>query len=165
MSCLKVRVKEDMRMKSKKIIIFVLTAISVLILTGCFHTAEQRAEHMVKHLAAELKLNDNQTAQLEKIKDEFLTKRPEMTKMREETVKEANDLMRSAEIDKTRLDALVEKNQTQVNDMVWFVTAKFTEIHDMLTPEQREKLVVMIEKHMTDKQEAGTQKEKGGSGY
>jgi Spy/CpxP family protein refolding chaperone len=152
-------------MKSKKFIILVLTAIAALILNGCFHTPEQRAEHMVKHLAAELKLNDSQTAQLEKIKDEFLAKRPGMTKMREETVKEANDLMRSAEIDKSRLNALVDKNQTQVNDIMRFVFAKFTEIHDLLTPDQREKLVVMIETHMTDKQQAGAQKEKSSSGY
>ena len=135
-------------MKSKKLMIIAMTTIAVLILSGCFRTPEQRAEHMVKHLAAELKLSDSQTAQLEKIKDEFLARRPGLTKMREETIKEANDMMRSAEIDKTRLNALEEKNQTQVNDFMRFVFAKFTEIHDMLTPEQREKLVAMIESHM-----------------
>jgi Spy/CpxP family protein refolding chaperone len=151
-------------MKSKKVIIIVLTAVSALILSGCFRTPEQRAEHMVKHLAAELKLNDSQTAQLEKIKDEFLARRPGMTKMREETVKEANDLMRSSEIDKTRLNALLDKNQAQVNDLMKFVSDKFAEIHDMLTPEQREKLASMIEKHMTEKR-AETVREKGSSGY
>jgi len=144
-------------MKSNKFIIMALTVIAVLVLSGCYRTPEQRAEHMVKHLAAELKLDDSQKAQLEKIKDEFLVRRPDMTKMREETIKEANDLMRGAEIDKTRLNALLDKNQTQVNDMMRFVFAKFTEIHDMLTPEQREKLVVMIETHMTDKRHAGKQ--------
>jgi Spy/CpxP family protein refolding chaperone len=152
-------------MKSKKVIIIALTAVAALILSGCFRTPEQRAEHMVKHLAAELKLNDSQTAQLDKIKDEFLAKRPGMAKMREETVKEANELMRSPEIDKTRLNALLEKNQAQVNDLMRFVSAKFTEIHDMLTPEQREKLVTMIEHHMTDKRPAETKQEKSGSGY
>jgi len=152
-------------MKSKKFIIIVLTTIAVLILSGCYRTPEQRAKHMVKHLAAELKLNDGQTAQLEKIKDEFLARRPVMAKMREETVKEANDMMRGAEIDKARLNALVDKNQAQVNDLMRFVSDKFTEIHDMLTPEQREKLVAMIEKHMTDKRPAESKQEKGGSGY
>jgi Spy/CpxP family protein refolding chaperone len=152
-------------MKSNKFIIIVLTALVALILGGCYRTPEQRAEHMVKYLAAELKLDDSQKAQFEKIKDEFLTMRPGMTKMREETVREANDLMRGAEIDKTRLNALVDKNQSQVNDIMRFVVAKFTEIHDMLTPEQREKLVVMIETHMTDKRPAGTQQEKAHSDY
>jgi Spy/CpxP family protein refolding chaperone len=152
-------------MKSKKLIVILFATMTALILSSCYRTPEQRAEHLVKHLAAELKLDDSQKAKLEKIKDEFLARRPEMIKMREETVKEANDLMRSAEIDRTRLNVLAEKNQTQVNDMIRFVFAKFTEIHDMLTPEQREKLVVMIEKHMTDKRHAGKEQEKGGSGY
>ena len=152
-------------MKSRKLILIAVAAIAALILGGCYRTPEQRAEHMVKYLASELKLDDSQKAQFEKIKDEFLTKRPDMIKMREETVREANDMMRSAEIDKTRLNSLVDKNQTQANDMMRFVASKFTEIHDMLTPEQREKLVVMIEKHMSDKRPAETQQERGHSGY
>jgi Spy/CpxP family protein refolding chaperone len=152
-------------MKSKKFIIIAVATVAMLILGGCYRTPEQRAEQMVKYLVSELKLDDSQKAQFEKIKDEFLTTRPGMIKVREETVREANDLMRSAEIDKTRLNALVDKNQTQANDMMRFVAAKFTEIHDMLTPEQREKLVVMIETHMTDKRPAGTQQEKGHSDY
>jgi Spy/CpxP family protein refolding chaperone len=78
-------------------------------------------------------------------------------------VKEANDLMRSADIDKSRLNALLEKNQTQANEMLRFVFSKFTEIHDMLTPEQREKLVTMIEHHMKNKRPAKTQQETGGA--
>ncbi len=134
-------------MKSRSAIVLVLTAVAALVFTGCYRTPEQKAEHFVTYMVSELGLNDNQKAQLEKIKDEFLVKRPEMAKLREETVREANELMRSADIDKTKLDALVEKSQTQANDMLRFVAARFTEIHDMLTPEQREKLVAHIEKY------------------
>jgi Spy/CpxP family protein refolding chaperone len=142
-----------------------MASLAALVFTGCYRTPEQRAEHFVKRMASELKLNNAQTAQLEKIKDEFLAKRPEMVTMREETLKEANELMRSAEIDKARLNALGEKNQTQANDVIRFIAAKFTEIHDMLTPEQREKLVALIEKHTMGKRPARAQQEKGGSGY
>jgi Spy/CpxP family protein refolding chaperone len=136
-------------MRKRSIIVIVMAALAALILTACYHrTPEQRAEHMVKRMAEELSLSDVQKAQLEKIKDEFLARRADMPKLREEVVKEANELMRSAEIDKTRLNALVERNQAQANDMIRFVTAKFTEIHDMLTPEQREKLTRHIEKYM-----------------
>ncbi len=135
-------------LKKSYVIMIVMSALAALVLTGCYHTPEQRAEYMVKRMSSELALNDTQKAQLEKIKDEFLARRPEMDKMRVETVKEANALMRSAEIDKARLNALVEKSQTGANDMIRFVTAKFTEIHDMLTPEQREKLTKHIEEHM-----------------
>lgn len=129
-----------------------LMALSALVVTGCYRTPEQRAEYYVQHMAKELKLDDAQKAKLEKIKDEFLARRPEMTRLREETVKEANELMRSAEIDKAKLEALTMKNQTQAGDMIRFISAKFVEIHDMLTPEQRDKLVTMIEKHMGSKE-------------
>jgi Spy/CpxP family protein refolding chaperone len=130
-------------------IVIVMAALVSLVLAGCYHrTPEQRAEYMVNRMAEELSLSDVQKAQLEKIKNEFLVRRAEMPKLREETVKEANALMRSAEIDKARLNALVEKSQTHANDMINFVAAKFTEIHDMLTPEQREKLFKHIEEHM-----------------
>lgn len=132
--------------RTAKLIVFF--ALSALVVAGCYRTPEQRAEWFVKRMASELKLDDAQKAKLEKIKDEFLAKRPEMKKVHEETVKEANELMRSAEIDKVKLDALIAKSQTHANDMVGFIAAKFTEIHDMLTPEQREKLVAHIEKHM-----------------
>jgi protein CpxP len=125
----------------------VLLTLAFLVLTGCYRTPEQRAERFVNYMASELKLNDTQKAQLGKIKEEFLAKRPELTKLREDSVKEANELMRSSEIDKARLDALVKKNKTEADDMIGFVFAKFSEIHDMLTPEQREKLVTHIEKH------------------
>jgi Spy/CpxP family protein refolding chaperone len=138
-------------MKSRKYMIVAVAAVAALTLISCYRTPEQRAEHMVTKLATELKLDSSQTAKLEKIKDEFLAMRPGMINMRIETVREANDLMRGAEIDKARLNALVDKNQAKMNEMVRFVAEKFTEIHDMLTPEQREKLVMMIEKHMTDK--------------
>ena len=136
-------------MKRNSIIVIVMAALVSLVLAGCYHhTPQQRAEYVVKRMSEELGLSDVQKAQLEKIKNEFLARREELPKLREETVKEANALMRSTEIDKARLDALVAKSQTQANDMISFVTAKFTEIHDMLTPEQREKLVKQIEEHM-----------------
>jgi len=136
-------------MLKKSYAIMIVTAVlSALVLTGCYRTPEKRAEYMVKRMASELGLNDAQTAQLEKIKEEFFARRPVMAKLREETVREANELMRSAEVDKTKLNALQEKSQTGANDMVRFVFAKLIEIHDMLTPEQREKLAKYIEEHV-----------------
>ncbi len=134
--------------------VMLLIALSAtLVLGGCYQSPEKRAEHFVKHMAEELKLNDAQTAHLEMIKDEFLAKRPEMVRMREETVKEANDLMKSPEIDKTKLNDLTEKNIAHADEMIRFISAKFVEIHDMLTPEQRERLVSQIEKYMSHRRE------------
>ncbi len=125
----------------------VIIALTALIVTGCYGTPEQRGEHFVRHMASELKLNYTQTAELKKTKNEFLARRLEMAKLREESVKEATELMTSTEIDKSRLDALVQRNTAQLDDFARFVFAKFAEIQDMLTPEQRVKLISIIEKH------------------
>lgn len=104
---------------------------------------------MVDHMASELKLDDVQKVKLEKMKDEFMARRPQMAREREAVVREANELMRSPDIDKARLNALVEKSKGHADDVIAFVAAKFTELHDMLNPEQREKLVAHIEKYMS----------------
>jgi Spy/CpxP family protein refolding chaperone len=141
-----------MRKGKYTMLISVAVLTALIVTSGCYKkTPEQRAEDMVQHIAATLELNAAQTAKLEKIKDEFLARQPEMLKMREETVKEANALMRSTQIDQARLNALLDKDQKTVDDYVRFVAAKFTEIHDMLTPDQRDKLVTTIEKHMRNR--------------
>jgi len=138
--------------KGKFILLVALTAATMLMVTGCYKkTPEQRAEDVVQRLATTLELDATQTSKLEKIKDEFLARRPALVAMREDTIKEANALMRSPQIDQERLNALLEKDRQIMDDYVRFVAAKFTEIHDMLTPAQREKLVTEIEKHMKER--------------
>jgi Spy/CpxP family protein refolding chaperone len=148
-------------LKNRLAVNIVLAALTVLVLTGCYRTPEQKAQHFVNYMVSELKLNDTQKAQLEKIKDEFLAKRPEFSKLREESVKQANELMRSPEIDKAKLNALIEKNQSKANEMIGFFFTKFAEIHDMLTPEQREKLVSHIESHYNKKHKTEKEPERG----
>jgi periplasmic protein CpxP/Spy len=137
--------------KSKYIILIIvlLTALLSLIVSGCWYhkTPEQKAEHVVQHLVTTLKLDADQTAKLEKIKEEFLARRPDMVKMREESFKDIKQMMLSPQLDQARLSARTEKFQAHADDMIRFVSAKFTELHDMLSPEQRSKLVEEMDKH------------------
>jgi Spy/CpxP family protein refolding chaperone len=129
-------------------IIGLFSVLSILVIAGCYHrTPEQRAEHVVKYLVSTLNLNAEQTAKLEKMKEEFLAKRPDIQKMRAESMADLKEIMLSPQIDQTMLDARTEKIQAHASDMVKFMSAKFVEIHDMLTPEQRSKLVAEMEKH------------------
>ncbi len=129
----------------KKYTIILLASLTLFAFTGCSRTPEERADRIVEHMAKKLELNETQKVRLDKIKGEFLVKRQELITSRGSTFEEANALMRSETIDQARLSALVDKNKEQATDMVQFVFAKFNEIHDILTPEQREKLVAKIE--------------------
>jgi len=125
-----------------------LTALLVFAVTGCCHkTPEQRAERMVQHLITTLKLDAAQGAQLEKMKEEFLAKRSDMIKMRQETMSDLKEIMISPQLDQARLNTRTEKIQAHTSDLIQFISAKFAEFHDMLTPEQRSKLVEEMEKH------------------
>lgn len=135
--------------RSRYIIIFLLTALLALVVAGCcYHrTPEQRAERVVQHLVSTLKLDANQTTKLEKMKEEYLARRPEMVKMREESMKDLREMMLSPQIDQAKLDARTEKIQAHTSELIRFASSKFAELHDILTPEQRVKLVEEMEKH------------------
>ncbi len=137
------------RSKYILLIIVLLTTLLALIVPGCWYhkTPEQKAEHAVQHLVTTLKLDAAQTAKLEKIKEEFLARRPDMVKMRAESFKDVEEMMLSPQLDQARLNARREKIQAHTDDMLRFVSEKFAELHDMLTPEQRSKLVEEMEKH------------------
>ena len=137
-----------MRGNKHVILMVALTAFLAFVVTGCCHrTPEQRAEHMVKHLVSTLKLDAAQSAHLEKMKEEFLAKRSDMLKMRQETLNDLKEMMMSPGLDQARLNTRTEKIQAYTSDLIQFISAKFAELHDMLTPEQRTKLVEEMEKH------------------
>ena len=137
------------RNKYSIIIIVLLTSVLSLLVAGCcYHkTPEQKAEHVVQRLVSTLKLDAAQTAKLENMKGEFLARRPDMEKTREESFKDVKEMMLSPQVDQARLNARMEKVQAHADDMIRFVSAKFVELHDMLTPGQRSKLAEEMEKH------------------
>ncbi len=140
-------------LRGKTTLMIVMTALLALLLalvTGCCYshrTPEKRAEHVVKHLVETLKLDAVQKEKLEKIKEEFLAKQAAIRTAREESIKEAREMMMSPQIDQAKLNEHIEKKQAQTNDLIRFVFTKFTEIHDMLTPEQKNKLAGEMEKY------------------
>ncbi len=130
------------------LIVVLMAALAPLVVSGCCHRSpEQRAEHLVRNLVTTLKLDANQTAKLEKIKEEFLARRPDMMKMREESFNDIKEMMLSPQLDQARLNARTEKIQAHADELIRFLSAKFAELHDVLTPEQRRKLVEEMEKH------------------
>ena len=125
-------------MAKKLLIIFIIA--SAFLITACRRTPEQRAERAMEELIDVLDLKEDQVAHLEKIKDDFMAKRMETAKARGELLDDAIDLMQSRQIEKDRLDSMVLKSRNLADGMISFFFLKYAELHDMLTPEQREKL-------------------------
>jgi len=128
--------------------VFGLVAIAALVMTGCHHaTPEQRAERAVQHFVSTLDLDAGQTEKIQKMKADFLAQRPDIGKMRTETMKDLKEMMLSPVVDEARLNSRREMVQAQADSMIRFVFVRFAELHDLLTPEQRSKLVAEMEKH------------------
>ena len=127
--------------------LFVFAVLIVaLTVAGCYRkTPEERAERVVSEITKKLDLNDTQKAKLEAMKREFLAKGQEMKKTREEIYDQMIGFMRSPSIDQAALASSVEKGKVRLDDLNSFLFAKFTEFHDMLTPDQREKAAKEME--------------------
>ena len=131
--------------KKIHILTIVVALVAVTALVGCYRTPEQRATHLVDRISDKLDLNADQKAKLNAIKEEFLAKAPAMRKAREESFDELIALMRAPKIDQDKVNTLMGKNKAQMDDLMRFISAKYIEFHDMLTPEQREKAAKEME--------------------
>jgi len=125
----------------------IFTFISLaLIFTGCrAHSPNGKAEFMVDYIAETLDLNDQQRAQLEDIKAEFLAKAGEMHAQREAMRTELMAELRKEEIDQQRLKALIAQKREQMAELMDLAVDRLAEFHRTLTPEQKEKLVAKLE--------------------
>ena len=125
----------------------IFTFISLaLIFTGCrAHSPNGKAEFMVDYIAETLDLNDQQRAQLEDIKAEFLAKAGEMHAQREAMRTELMAELRKEEIDQQRMKALSAQKREQMAELMDLAVDRLAEFHRTLTPEQKEKLVAKLE--------------------
>jgi len=119
---------------------------AALILTGCrAHSPHGKAEFMVDYIAETLDLNDQQRAQLDDIKAEFLAKAGELHANREAMRAELMAELRKEEIDQQRIKALISQKREQMAEMMDLAVVRLAEFHRTLSPDQKEKLVSKLE--------------------
>ena len=113
-----------------------------LIFSGCrSHSDRGRAEFMVDYLAETLDLTDQQRAQLEGIKEEFVARAEAMRADKKAMHDAFMAELRKAEIDPQLLKGLIAQKQEQMTEILDLAVTRLAEFHRTLTPEQREKLV------------------------
>jgi Spy/CpxP family protein refolding chaperone len=123
--------------------VFISTA---LIFSGCrSHSDQGRVEFVVDYIAETLDLTDQQRAQLEGIKEEFMTKAVAMRADKKAMYDAFMAELRKEEIDPQRLKELAAQKQEQMTEILDLAITRLAEFHRTLTPEQREKLVAKLE--------------------
>ena len=119
---------------------------AALIFSGCrSHSDQGRAEFMVDYIAETLDLTDQQRAQLEEIKKEFMAKAEVMQADKKAMHDAFMTELRRDEIDPQRLKELVAQKQEQMTEFLDLAITRLAEFHRSLTPEQKEKLVAKLE--------------------
>jgi Spy/CpxP family protein refolding chaperone len=117
-----------------------------LIFSGCrSHSDQGRAEFMVDYIAETLDLTDQQRAQLDRIKEEFVAKAETMRADKKAMHDAFMAELRKEEIDPQRLKGLIAQKQEQMTEILDLAVTRLAEFHRTLTPEQREKLVSKLE--------------------
>ena len=117
-----------------------------LIFTGCrSHSHQGKAEFMIDYIAETLDLTDEQRAQLDGIKEEFIAKAKEMHAQKEAMHDAFVAELRKEEIDQQRLKDLISQKRAQMDEIIDMEVVRLAAFHSTLSPEQREKLVAKLE--------------------
>ena len=117
-----------------------------LIFTGCrSHSHHGKAEFMIDYIAETLDLTDPQREQLDGIKEEFMAKAQEMHAKKQAMHDEFMVELRKEQIDQEKVRELINQKRSHMDEMIDLAVVRFSEFHQTLSPEQREKLVAKIE--------------------
>ena len=117
-----------------------------LIFTGCrSHSREHKAEFMVDYIAETIDATDEQRAQLDGIKDEFVAKAKEMHAQKEAMHAAFIAELHKEEISRETLNGLIDQKRAQMDEFINLAMDSLIIFHRTLSAEQREKLVTKIE--------------------
>jgi Spy/CpxP family protein refolding chaperone len=117
-----------------------------LIFTGCrSHSHQHKAEFMVDYIAETIDATDEQRAQLDGIKDEFVAKAKEMHDQKAAMHAAFMAELRKEELSRETLNDLIDQKRAQIDEFVNLAMDRLIEFHKTLSAEQREKLVTKIE--------------------
>ena len=133
--------------KASYILLIAVLFAGLLTFTGCRHHRHPKgAEFMMDYMSEALDLNDVQMEALERIKEEILEKAEQMRADKKTTHQEIMILVGSEVMDKEKLKTVIANHRVQMDELVNLAVDRFVEFHQMLTPDQKAKLVSKLEK-------------------
>ena len=120
---------------------------AVWIVLGCRYSLHgDRAEWMTEKIASKLELDEAQKVQLNGFKDELMDKKRQLRISRLTIEGELIAQLRNEKIDQEHLKEVITKEKTKLDEMIPIFVTQLAEFHDALTPEQRTKLIEMVER-------------------
>ncbi len=112
-----------------------------------FRSPEKRVEWLKKEISDRLELDDTQKERLDEITGDFIERGKEMQAVRTSIRDTIISEFRKDQITKENLTQAFAENRAKIDDLIFTLADRLVEFHQILTPEQRAKLVAEIEKH------------------
>lgn len=122
---------------------FILVALS---LVACRHGEEGRLDYLADKVSDELKFDEQQNDQWNQLLAEIEQIRNSMSEKREATRTMVIEELKSDQLDEARLMVALEHHQQAINDQFRALLPEINELHASLNPEQKETLIVWLEK-------------------
>jgi Spy/CpxP family protein refolding chaperone len=107
---------------------------------------------MMEKITKELDLNDNQKAEVDKVREEIKAKMESKKKERETDFTEFENAFKQDKLDKQVLKDLAAKHDADREEMKEFFMDELIKFHSILTPEQRSKAIEKL-KEMREKKD------------
>ena len=100
----------------------------------------------IDRIANKLDLDVTQKDKLQAVQESFLEVRQAISQARGQTFDEVLDLVSSDTLDQSRVQGIVKRHQSIVEEFSPKVTAKIADFHAALTPEQKSKAAEFLQK-------------------
>jgi Spy/CpxP family protein refolding chaperone len=136
-------------MKTFGIIAVIATALAAPFIIGCKppRNPEHMVEQIFKDISDELNLTEAQKTLLFSIRDEFIEQGRKRHEEQERMHEDLSQLIMSDKIDTDEVKARIKGKHAEFENMIDLAVDRLAEFHDTLTPEQKERLVELMEKH------------------
>ena len=137
-----------------------VVAITGMAFTACHHRGawygdgtpdraerERRIDYVKARIADRLELTDTQKSQLDQMIDDLKTKHDEIRSRRPEFKAQFIDALRQDHLEAAEISRLIDSRRPEFEDLLAMAAEQIAEFHNMLTPEQRAKLITELESH------------------
>lgn len=108
---------------------------------------QHKADWIKKELTEKLKLTDTQVAEIDRIIETVKAKHAEMHTMPQDLRSDFFNELRKDQLSAEEIRQLFEYRRPAFEQMLTVISEAIADFHAVLTPEQREKLIVELEAH------------------
>lgn len=108
---------------------------------------ERRINYVKEQITEKLTLNETQKVELDRIVDNLKNKHAELRSHRPEVKSQFIEAMQKEHLTAEDIRTIIESRRPEFEELLTMVAQQLADFHNMLTPDQRSKLLEELESH------------------